>query len=687
MTHLLGRQDCVDSLRRDLTDIQGAVLDVLSCTGPVRFPSWKFPDKMSCNLDLASLLEHYDFVEGEEEFNQHSHVVLLELMIDRLMLLLQSSNAHAEVILGVRRSGSQRHSVSLGLVVRRYWQNLLQLSCLHLKEGQTNKCEKEESPVEGVGEQLKSECELKSTFIQRQESSVCQRGYTYCPESASRDMCSVGCQTVASSPLPCHACSHMQHSLRVTSDTLSSICQRLGLPSCLSSFLEEVHSSLEPGQLSVPDMAQWAAQQSRDLGRLGKYLAQLQDTIHPLKDSLATLEGERGKLKIQLEQAERSLAQQSEEHQASLENIEVKLQKVQAKGDEAKSRLQGDLEEMRLENLSLKERNSKLKAELCNCSLQLDKMHSAAHERDRLQWEVQAKQEKLEELKEQIHTLQTQLAGQQLLLDKESAKYESACRQQEATQAKQRALLERVDALDRECVDLQGRLGQMEESRAELQGKLRSTGEEKELLQAQLSQQQVLGVQLQEEAQALRVCVKQLRGELEEQRQRERLLVAYPELCPPTQGSPQSTGDVLGDMEQQLRSNMLRIGVLEQENATLSASLAQLREKGQHGDCRVTGDSPYQLRPHCPAKTPEESQGRWHPSPEGFSFHPQGGVSQQGAGLRDGIHALERGPMFTVLHCQAVELLLPAEEQAAESCSRIRAAAQTHCAAPRRKQN
>lgn len=56
----------------------------------------------------------------------------------RLMLLLQSLNAHAEVILGVRRRGSQSRaappSVSIGLVVRRYWQNLLHLSCLHLKE-------------------------------------------------------------------------------------------------------------------------------------------------------------------------------------------------------------------------------------------------------------------------------------------------------------------------------------------------------------------------------------------------------------------------------------------------------------------------------------------------------------------------------------------------------------------------
>lgn len=83
MAHLLGRQDCVESLRKDLIDLQGTVLDVFSRTGPVRFASWKFPDKLSCNLDLVSLLDQYDFVDGEDEFNQHAHIVLLELVIDR----------------------------------------------------------------------------------------------------------------------------------------------------------------------------------------------------------------------------------------------------------------------------------------------------------------------------------------------------------------------------------------------------------------------------------------------------------------------------------------------------------------------------------------------------------------------------------------------------------------------------
>ncbi|XP_060786639.1 coiled-coil domain-containing protein 157 [Neoarius graeffei] len=83
MTHLLGTQDCVESLRRDVIDLQETLVEVFSRTGPVRFRSWKFPDKESCDLDLVQLLEQYDYVEGEEEFNQLSHIVLFELVIDR----------------------------------------------------------------------------------------------------------------------------------------------------------------------------------------------------------------------------------------------------------------------------------------------------------------------------------------------------------------------------------------------------------------------------------------------------------------------------------------------------------------------------------------------------------------------------------------------------------------------------
>ncbi|XP_034025561.1 coiled-coil domain-containing protein 157-like [Thalassophryne amazonica] len=83
MSPFLGRRDCIESLRKDLVDLQGAILDVFSRTGPVRASSWKFPDRLSCNLDLVALLNQYDFLDGDDVFSQHSHVVLLELVIDR----------------------------------------------------------------------------------------------------------------------------------------------------------------------------------------------------------------------------------------------------------------------------------------------------------------------------------------------------------------------------------------------------------------------------------------------------------------------------------------------------------------------------------------------------------------------------------------------------------------------------
>lgn len=58
-------------------------------------------------------------------------------------------------------------------------------------------------------------------------------------------------------------------------------------------------------------------------------------------------------------------------------------------------------------------------------------------------------------------------------------------------QAKQKSLLERVDALDEECEELQKQLGEREERQIGLQSQLQQMSEEKEELRAQLTQQQV----------------------------------------------------------------------------------------------------------------------------------------------------------------------------------------------------
>lgn len=129
MASLLGSRFCIDSLRSDVTDVQSAIIDIFSHCGPVRFPSWKYPDKVSADLDLTELLDTYDYSDNEEE-RQVAHVVLLELVIDRLLLFLQGLSVFLEKVYGGSKKDSKLDaptSTSVGLVVKKYWNRTLQL--------------------------------------------------------------------------------------------------------------------------------------------------------------------------------------------------------------------------------------------------------------------------------------------------------------------------------------------------------------------------------------------------------------------------------------------------------------------------------------------------------------------------------------------------------------------------------
>lgn len=82
MAHLLGYESCLESLSRDVSDIQAVISDVMSRVGPLRYPSWKYPDKISCEIDIGELLEIYGYSDDEDHCKL-SHIILFELVIDR----------------------------------------------------------------------------------------------------------------------------------------------------------------------------------------------------------------------------------------------------------------------------------------------------------------------------------------------------------------------------------------------------------------------------------------------------------------------------------------------------------------------------------------------------------------------------------------------------------------------------
>ncbi|KAJ8263250.1 hypothetical protein COCON_G00157070 [Conger conger] len=713
MTNILGRQDCIDSLRKDLTDLQGAVIEVFSKTGYVRFPSWKFPDKLSCSLDMVELLDQYDFVEGDEEFSQHSHIVLLELVIDRMVLLLQSFNAHAELVLGGNRNSSRIPQTSplgsIGLVTKRYWSNVALLCTLLQNVQQEKSKENEEASEEKAGKQVKASGKTKMHILSappqqnprnnlnQRVSSVPQQsssgaGPRVCPRvhNISTDVRTVSSQTVTSALVPCEACARVQSSMREVSDALVELCQIQGLPSSLMYFLAALDESLEQGRLSAGDVAQWAVEQRRDLGRLGKHLAKMRDTVQPLRESLVALEEAREELMKQLEEAQEQQARQRSQYQAGLQEHDVRLREAQSKKEEAAGRQH---EELKKCIKSLEKKNAKLQAQI---DIQSDTIHRLECVRDGLQQDVSAREEDqqaIQKLEEKIRLLEAQLLANQTLLDKESAKYQSACRQQESMQLKQKAMLEQVDTLDRECEEMQRRLGESEEAKEDLQEKMTQMLEEKNQLNDKLAEQQaqVAGVQeekqgLQSHMEDLQRTVTQLQDEVLELTHREKLLVAYPELSALAHGPPQSTGDVFKDMEQQLLANSMRIRILEQQNATLCSSLVRLKDKAEHGD--FSSASPQQLG--VPS-LPRAGQGN-PASTIGHNAHsrvPGQGVKQQGLGDGSGLaRAAETvglwGPPSSasslasvassskILHQQTLALLLPPEDDASRAYARAR---------------
>ncbi|XP_013810246.2 coiled-coil domain-containing protein 157 isoform X1 [Apteryx mantelli] len=672
MAHLLGSPTCMDSLRADITDLQRAIADVFSRAGAVRYPSWKFPDKVSCELDLAELLERYDYVENDLEFTQHSHVVLLELVIDRrLLLLLQSFTGYAENLLSEKAIPPARPvgpCMSAGLTVRKYWNSMLKLGALYqqlLTEKKT--CRKDIPTLKSTPESVKTEkeclksclptvSELTSSTDVAQSTSLCLLQSVSVPDcdisgsSLPRSACSItesshsiSTQTTESSLVPCDSCASAQASLREVSKAITSICQSQNIPSALSRFHETLEETMGGRTLSVMDMSYWASEQSKDLSRISKHLDMLLQLINPLKSKLEEAEKQKDELRKQVEEFAKLLQEEKESQEQQRKEAEQTMEAKKKECLETVVKLERDKEDLRRGAALLEERISTLKEELAakQATLQELEMTKKTLLED-MRTKMVAKSEMLElEEKVQLLTGQQEGMGQELSaitiqLEKEKAKVESMLRHEESLQAKQRALLQQLDSLDQECEELRGSLGEAEEDKARLAEQLKESQEKWEQSKCQLEVQQKLLDTLQREKLGLEQSISELRTNVsgleelvQELKERERLLVSFPELHVPVETQFESTGSFTEDMEKQLQANNIRLSILEQENTRLRAALAKVKAAAQQGVLKLV--------PQAQLWTQLSSQRGWEAGAQDLRGPATGPPSSQGS--RDGAGA------------------------------------------------
>ena len=253
MSHLLGNEECLKNLREDVSDISGVVAEILSRTGPLTVSSWKFPDTVACELDVVELLERYSFSEDELD-NQVSHFSLLELVVDRLLLVVHCAAAFHDQISassGAFRAASapndavakEQAPTSAGLIVKKFWLKIvkvftavaqLQSECASAKrergqmEGRVNELKSKvadlEDQVAKVSASRKAALAIaeemgnKPSVTQNSSLKVAVEALaavrpTPCPHIGN-DFSQRGCQTLDTSFAPCGACHEAQSHIR-----------------------------------------------------------------------------------------------------------------------------------------------------------------------------------------------------------------------------------------------------------------------------------------------------------------------------------------------------------------------------------------------------------------------------------------------------------------------------------------
>ncbi|XP_047142591.2 coiled-coil domain-containing protein 157 isoform X2 [Hydra vulgaris] len=271
MAHLLGSKNCIDSLCKDICQLQDVIAYFLNITGRLEFSSWKYPNKNACDIDIKEIAENYCFCD-DEDANRLSHIILFEVVIDRFCLLLQCVSQFFDMSITLSLPRVRSHletctftsTISVGLVTTLFKKKILQVQESYinmekeLSEHNQSLMDLHNTALPEIHKQLSSsdQQEMKSSHILWNERQ------------------SISTQTYETSFLPCFSCSNMQNCLINTGSVIISICESQGLPSLLSKYKRAYKN-----EMTNLDIKKWCTEQERDLNKVCKHLEDLQAKI------------------------------------------------------------------------------------------------------------------------------------------------------------------------------------------------------------------------------------------------------------------------------------------------------------------------------------------------------------------------------------------------------------------------
>ncbi|XP_048760038.2 coiled-coil domain-containing protein 157-like [Ostrea edulis] len=599
MAELLGGEAILESLRTDVSDIQWAVNEILSRSGPVGVSSWKFPDKRSADVNVEELLDLYTFSDDAED-DQVAHIALYELVIDRFIYLLQALSALTrQMLLRAGEDMTDQGASSIGLVIKQFCNRQVQLNTVVQQtmseiKTKSRKIMDLENSLKKMSEDLGKQSETSSQsgppyhFSPHKVGSAMTGFVTPSKmEEIARDACSKSCQTVETAFVPCEGCHVVQKNFRNAGDVIINMCQSQKLPSSLQKYRPLVS---EVKWLSSNDVIRWASEQAKDLGRINKHMENLMATINPLKEELENCEQKCKKLERRVANFDAEMRKERDIQTTLQRQFDVKLKDIEAEHSQTVSLVKKQMEEMTCNKESVEKQLKKYKVDLESQQRLLTELedtkkalvdelkvkHVDSSEIEQLQHHLDGVQSRLQEVEDKLER-----SGKEL--SKEKARNKSAAKHNQSLQTKQDSLLKRIDNMDQENGELKDQVSELEEEKERIEETLEKAQKHVQQYKQKLKDNQALVDELsvqKEELQGsiatLKSDIQQLENKLEEATEREKLLIEYPDLHGPVNPDMQGTGDIVIDMENQVKANSIRIQVLEEQNETLRNSVSKV---------------------------------------------------------------------------------------------------------------
>ncbi|XP_069070727.1 coiled-coil domain-containing protein 157 isoform X2 [Pleurodeles waltl] len=509
--------------------------------------------------------------------------------------------------------------MSIGLAARKYWSSMQKLGALyqqsisekHSSRENTSSLQAKVKVVTQLNEKEKRStsqmssaevCTARSNYSQgRRLSAAGTLESRPVSLSVAKDTRTIGSQTFEASLVPCDACASAQASLHEVNNVIISVCNSQNLPSSLCKFQEVIQDTVGNKLLSAMEMRYWASEQSKDLSRINKHLSELMQQVSPLKEKLEESQKEKEEQRQRIEAFDRILQREKEEQQWQVKVSQQRMEEKEKENLKNVAKLEKDKDNLKKGAAVLEERVSILKEELKSQhstirDLELTKEKLLVEMKTKLvdKSEVTALEEQVRLLTNQLHITSKELRSVNTELEKERARGESLLRHEESLQAKQKALLKQLDNLDQECEELRTSMSEVEEEKTRLEEQLSMAETNKLQAETRLKEQKEMIEQLQQQKQSLEESASQLTKNISELetliqsgKEREKLLVAFPDLHIPPEAHVESSGNIAEDMERQLQANCIRINVLEEENTRLRTMLSKLRETAQLGALRL----------------------------------------------------------------------------------------------------